>query len=162
MGLDMYLSARRYVSKNGWDNGVKAVNPEFDAIAATAPDGLMKYGEFYGITVTYPIAYWRKANAIHGWFVSNCGNNQDTCQEMYVSLEDLRNLHAVCVQVAANPERANKLLPPTTGFFFGTQEVDEWYLNDLHRTIAILDHVIDMKQRVPDEFAFEVFYQASW
>ena len=162
MGLDMYLSARRYVSKYNYSSSDETLTDAFQKMAATAPDDFMKYGEFSGITITYPIAYWRKANAIHGWFVRKCGNNQDTCQEMYVSTNDLRDLLATCLQVQKSPELARELLPPTEGFFFGSSEVDQYYIADLDRTIEILTHVIDQKSKMTDEFNFEMFYQASW
>ena len=162
MGLDMYLSARRYVRKYDYKAWDETLTEEFQSLAATAPDDFMKYGDFSGITITYPIAYWRKANAIHGWFVRNCGNNQDTCQEMYVSTDDLRNLRAACIQVQMRPELAEELLPPTHGFFFGGYEIDQHYMFDLRNTIDILTHVIDQRSKMTDDFNFEMFYQASW
>ena len=39
------------------------------------------------------IAYWRKANAIHNWFINNCSENgEDNCQEIYVNREKLEEL----------------------------------------------------------------------
>ena len=38
------------------------------------------------------VAYWRKANAIHKWFVDNCGDGIDECQTMEVSKEKLEEL----------------------------------------------------------------------
>jgi len=62
MGLDMYLYAKRhlrdYVPE---DKKIK------DEIADQLPD------PFKGVQeIKVEIAYWRKANAIHKWFVNNC------------------------------------------------------------------------------------------
>ena len=38
------------------------------------------------------IAYWRKANAIHGWFIRNCADGVDECQPIAVSRNDLTAL----------------------------------------------------------------------
>ena len=38
------------------------------------------------------VGYWRKANAIHKWFVDNIQNGNDDCKEYYVTTENLQNL----------------------------------------------------------------------
>ena len=38
------------------------------------------------------VAYWRKANAIHGWFVDNIQDGVDDQNEYYVSKEKLEEL----------------------------------------------------------------------
>ena len=45
------------------------------------------------------VAYWRKANAIHGWFVKNVQNGIDECQESVVTREQLNELLLVCHEV---------------------------------------------------------------
>jgi len=45
------------------------------------------------------VAYWRKANAIHGWFVNNVQNGIDDCQESIVTREQLNELLSVCHEV---------------------------------------------------------------
>ena len=53
------------------------------------------------------MGYWRKANAIHKWFVDNVQDGVDNCAEYYVSDEQLRELLARCEKVTA----ASKLVP---------------------------------------------------
>lgn len=48
------------------------------------------------------------------------------------------------------------LLPPTPGFFFGSYEIDQWYMEDISQTIAILEAALALD---PD-LDFE--YVASW
>jgi len=38
------------------------------------------------------VGYWRKANAIHGWFVDNVQDGVDNCGEHYVSEEQIKEL----------------------------------------------------------------------
>jgi len=45
--------------------------------------------------ITYIIeeaGYWRKAKAIHQWFVDNVQDGDDNCHEYYVSTDQLKNL----------------------------------------------------------------------
>jgi hypothetical protein len=48
-------------------------------------------------------------------------------------------------------------LPPQSGFFFGSVEVDEWYFMQIDETIAKLEKIL---AEVPEGWDFE--YQASW
>jgi wyosine [tRNA(Phe)-imidazoG37] synthetase (radical SAM superfamily) len=104
--------------------------------------------------VTYVIeeaAYWRKANAIHGWFVDNVQDGVDECQESYVSYEQLQELKKLCLEVIETKDASK--LQPRSGFFFGSTEVDEYYMEDLKRTVEMLDKLD------PDA---DYYYQASW
>lgn len=42
--------------------------------------------------VVEAVAYWRKANQIHRWFVENVQGGDDDCREYYVSREQLKEL----------------------------------------------------------------------
>ena len=101
------------------------------------------------------VGYWRKANAIHKWFVDNRQDGIDNCATYYIDKDDLIKLKELCEKVMKNPEKAEELLPVTDGFFFGSQEYDEWYFNDIQETIEIIDWAL---KRDFDYFA----YQSSW
>lgn len=88
MGLDMYLT-RRYYVKN-WD----FMKPEEKTIITVQKgDGSPYPINIDKITnlITEEI-YWRKANAIHKWFVENVQDGEDDCKEYYVSREQLQKL----------------------------------------------------------------------
>lgn len=167
MGLDMYLHARKYVSKfdySDWDRQSDEWPPPIDqmysSLEAEAPTGLTKYSDFGGIEVSYPVAYWRKANAVHGWFVNECANGVDECQPIYVPREKLVELRDLCKSVVNEPVMAGDVLPPTPGFFFGSYEVDDWYMEDMKHTVEMLDHILSL---IPEEeFDWSFIYQASW
>lgn len=58
---------------------------------------------------TKEIGYWRKANAIHRWFVENVQNGEDDCRDYFVTKEQLTELLNLVNQVLADPP----LSPPT-------------------------------------------------
>ena len=162
MGLDQYLSAKKYVSKWNYTKNYddKTVTQEFqDLLPMDAPD-ITRYGEFAGISVEYPVGYWRKANAIHRFFVANVGEEVDDCRQMWVDRDTIVDLRSRCLDVlkADNMEEMAKEveLETTSGFFFGSTDYDEWYQQDLERTVEICDHVLAL----PEEYT--IHYQASW
>lgn len=89
MGLDMYLhrnqalyGSKAVQIKKANDLPLKEDNPDF---------------EWVGLKTE--CAYWRKANAIHKWFIDNCGGGDEDKREMEVSLEQLKELVEVCKKV---------------------------------------------------------------
>jgi hypothetical protein len=165
MGLDMYLEVRRYVSKADYKDGEAVPVPEYQELVATMPNQIDKYAGYAGIQISYPVAYWRKANAIHGWFVQNIQDGNDDCGSYYVPRQMLSKLAETCDLLMRAPvgagyaELANDLLPPTAGFFFGTYEVDEYYREDMKYTKEMLDHVLSI---VPDGYEYSFYYHSSW
>lgn len=133
------------------------------------------------------VAYWRKANAIHRWFIENVQDDNDDCKDYRVSAEQLRALHSLCTQVldastlidgeVTNGYRfengkevpivekgkviqdasiARSLLPTQRGFFFGSMEYDEYYLEDIYYTKDVLE------QSLAEEADAEYYYSSSW
>jgi hypothetical protein len=51
--------------------------------------------------ITEEVAYWRKANAIHKWFVDNVQGGKDDCGEYYVERKQLQELTDLCKTVIA-------------------------------------------------------------
>ena len=60
------------------------------------------------------VAYWRKANHIHGWFERNVAYGElENCELYPVSFEQLMSLGITCQLVKANPrERAGAAAAP--------------------------------------------------
>ena len=209
------------------------------------------------VIVSTQVAYWRKANQIHHWFVQHCGGWEDNCQRIYVSREDLEELLKTCKQVLKSceleegwskslggfswhsledkiqlikqvddhfekageklaqdlkvgdlfcrefskesgnrvsnveiketvikegpekgqiltrvsigfdsiyrrkilkdPRIAKELLPTCDGFFFGSTDYDEWYVQDLEDTIKVLEEILS-----EDDDDYDYYYEASW
>jgi len=109
------------------------------------------------------VAYWRKANQVHNWFVTNCQNGIDECQETRVTKENLIDLKETCQAVLSTPESdraetAKRILPTVGGFFFGGTEYNEYYFVDLEDTVKMLDKVIDETDFEKEE----IYYTSSW
>jgi hypothetical protein len=190
MGLDMYLNR---CNRKAW--GFKNVNVEEakdnnPKLYEEIKPYLHERGEHYRWeSIFEDVGYWRKANAIHRWFVENVQGGVDDCGCYEVSKEQLEELLAICIQVRdkskmadgmiengytyengkrepimesgkyiANSEIAAKLLPTTSGFFFGSTNYDEWYMEDIKHTIDVLTKVLETT-----DFDLEVIaYDSSW
>jgi hypothetical protein len=155
MGLDMYLTAEKFVS--GYDhNKDENFNKILDLLKIDNND------VDRGMTVGVNVGYWRKANAIHSWFVENTQNGEDDCRRTHVSRDQLEELRADCANALAaynigDRIEAENILAPSSGFFFGSTEIDDGYKQDLDDTIKIIDKCLS------DKFKdFDFYYQASW
>ena len=83
---------------------------------------------------------WRKANQIRGWFVDKgIIQDDDNCVQRPVTQQDINDLVDDCKTVLADHSKAEELLPPTSGFFFGSEEFDKWYYEDLQMTVEKLE-----------------------
>ncbi len=164
MGLDMYLYARKYVSGTNYGrdaegNYTSTPNEEFNTILNAIDISRDEVRDDNpSLYLELGVGYWRKANAIHQWFVNECGDGEDNCRPYFVSRENLIELRDLCQQVIDNPDDAEELLPPQAGFFFGDTGIDEWYFGSLKDTIATLDKVLNN-----EKFAdWDYQYVASW
>lgn len=143
-------------------------------------------------TIEEEVAYWRKANMIHNWFLVNCIDNFEDYhgEEVYIKKEKLKELYNICCDVIGKSElvegkivngktydkekgkfvnimedgkyikdttTAKELLPTTSGFFFGSQEYDEYYLHDIIETRDVLKPIIEQENDISD-----YYYSASW
>lgn len=62
-----------------------------------------------------------------------------------------------------NIEEIKELLPTADGFFFGSTEYDEYYLEDIKNTIEILEKVIKEDEELNKQgFYPDYEYRASW
>ena len=102
-----------------------------------------KPGRWYHADGVMQVAYWRKANAVHDWFVHEVQNGEDECEPHIVHPEKLADLYQRCKTVIEDPSQADTLLPTRGGFFFGSTAYDDWYVNDLKETVAMLDAMRD-------------------
>ena len=153
MGLDMGLSASRYLSDyNNADKQKKEelleMFPELKVYLTEEENPIQEVRAIVG--------YWRKANQIHAWFVENIQEGEDDCKSYYVSREKLQELKNLCRQVLEDKSLAVKLLPTQSGFFFGSTEYEGYYFDDLEETIRIIDNALAL----PETWRFE--YQSSW
>lgn len=114
-------------------------------------------------TLGHEVAYWRKANAVHRWFVENVQDGEDDCKAYFVTKEQLRTL-LNCTEKALEAYKARDFaecethLPTMEGFFFGETKYDNWYEEDLNHTVEALSkviHSLDWNKEM-------LTYRASW
>lgn len=149
MGLDMYLTARKHV--NAWD-AEDADQKGLSEVPIAGAKGLKVSA------IEYRAAYWRKANAIHNWFVENVQGGADNCAQYEVTANQLEELRDECQRVIDDPKLGAEALPTAKGFFFGSTDYDEGYTDDLKYTIDALNELL----AAPRDYNWSYFYQSSW
>lgn len=191
MGLDQYLyrcDRRAYGFK---DLDIDEVKENKPVLYEDLKPYLHKRGsEYYSWeSIFEDVGYWRKANAIHKWFVDNIQDGEDDCGYYEVAPEQIEELLNICKLIKQkcvlkkgkiangyrfengkevpimedgeyieNPDIAEELLPTQGGFFFGSTNYDQWYMEDVVDTIDILTKVLETT-----DFDREmVVYSSSW
>lgn len=160
MGLDMYLYKKTYVKQ--WDHHKE--KERFNINIQYPTEGERKDTRILPARITHiteEVAYWRKANQIHNWFIQNYAQNQeDDCQPIEMPKEAITKLHDLCVELLKNrdPEEAKQKLPTISGFFFGDTDYNADYWIDLEHTVKQLAEEI----KTPGSFWSNYEYQASW
>lgn len=186
MGLDMYLQKKTYVQNWAHQDASRK-----HTVSVKLGGKLRKDIKPERISyVVEQVAYWRKFNALHNWFVQECGDGKDECQEMYVQIEQLEELRDKLSEVITliglskkitkvlkdwNGEEyevstydcedeLRKIFPPTSGFFFGSTEIDDYYVEDVKKTIEIIDDLSKEFDQTKELglFCGDLYYQASW
>lgn len=158
MGLDMYLRAEKFVA--GYDH-----NDTDERRLYKQAVGMLGLSEAADPTTPHAqikvtVAYWRKANAIHRWFVENIQNGDDDCQSYDVGRSQLVELRDLCKTTIADRGKvavASENLPTQAGFFFGGTDYDDWYWQGIEDTVEQLNRVLE---QTPEDVYFE--YQSSW
>lgn len=145
--------------------------------------------EFPNVSIISDIGYWRKANQIHNWFVTNVQDGEDDCGEYEVSKEQLEELLDICREVLAASELVDgkiqngwrikngveepiiedgktiadpsvaELLLPTSSGFFFGGTNYDEYYYD------DIEHTIEILESTLRDVDFEheiVFYSSSW
>lgn len=102
--------------------------------------------------------YWRKANAIHAWFVDNCQDGIDECQTVNVTPGELMVLIETCEKVLADHTLADELLPSRSGFFFGSTIYDEWYFQTLKETVANIKAALNQYTEEGTQFSYSAWW----
>ena len=164
MGLDMFLWKEVYV-------GAEYSHRNMNVIIDVTKDGKrMPINTNKVCEIREEAMYWRKANAIHSWFLENCAakdpfdNPIDDCRPIEIPLEKLEELLDICKEVLEDHSLAKKLLPTLDGFFFGSTEYGEWYFRAIEETINIIEPVIDFMKHMSEikDCTWDVIYEASW
>ena len=182
MGLDMYLTKSTYVKNWNFQTA-----EEKHKITIKRGNKIRKDIKPERISsVVEEIAYWRKFNALHNWFVLNCANGVDNCERMYVSKEKIAELVNTLKEVKFSLDKskikivkveiglkgddilydnieifddtsiADELFPTASGFFFGGTEYNQSYYDEVVESIEFFEEVL------ADDSDGDYYYQASW
>jgi hypothetical protein len=156
MGLDMYLDQEFYVQN--WDHYPVEQRHTIAVVQGDTPRADIDTSKITAIIVR--AGYWRKANQIHKWFVENVQDGVDDCKRYYVDDSQLQALLRTVNEVLADPSKAAELLPREQGFFFGSDDYDEWYIRQLQETKEIIEALnLDAEGSMHSP---EYYYRASW
>lgn len=97
MGLDMYLHASQYVS--AYPHAGENEKRKYKGLLSTfGIEGAVDPGT-PAATIEFTVAYWRKANQIHNWFVENVQGGEDDCGTYDVTRDQLRELRDTAKKV---------------------------------------------------------------
>jgi len=188
MGLDMYLTRKKYIDGNyDWNKIEGKIEIKKDGKEIPLDIKKIKY-------IVEDVGYWRKANAIHRWFVNHVQDGNDDCGCYGVEISDLEELLKICKKIKEkvilkdglikngqqfendkwediyiggkfieNPEICEQLLPTGSGFFFGSTEYDEYYMKDINYTIEVLEQVIKEQKELNSNGIYSYLeYCSSW
>ena len=160
MGLDMYLYKRTYVQN--WEHNPPEQQHQIEVKKNGVVRNDIKPNRI--CYITEQVAYWRKFNALHGWFVNECGGGVDECQDINVDEDKMKELLETLKKVSDNFTLAEELLPPVQGFFFGGDEVDEYYKEDVNSTIKIIEGLLEEQEQSKEHglYSGDFEYRASW
>jgi hypothetical protein len=98
MGLDMYLKAEIYVA--GYEHNTGKEKSLYKKLLELS--GMSEHVKRSGCNsaeLRLTVAYWRKANHIHKWFVDNVQGGVDDCRDACVSYEQLQELVNTCKDI---------------------------------------------------------------
>ena len=123
------------------------------------------------------VAYWRKANQIHAWITQDWDDDvtgeisgkrlielSGICEKVIESLDKQEMVEKevddywhkgqkTTIKTWPNTDLAEELLPTQQGFFFGSYNISDWYLEDLKDTVE------QLKDIDPEEY---YMYTASY
>lgn len=183
MGLDMYLSKKTYVKK--WDHYKEADKYDVVVTKGGKPTNIKPERVTYVIEELGYWRKANQIHAWFIENCNNGDDNNGSCYVERAKLEELlkickeisqfklvkgqvengaRYIEGKRVPSMEDGEllsdedkaRCEELLPTTSGFFFGSTDYDQYYMEDVKNTVKILEDAL------ADEEADEFEYRASW
>lgn len=91
-------------------------------------------------------AYFRKVNCLYGYFEDEMEDERLSFVDKYDVVDIINRAESIIQKAQEKPndwqEFAEDTLPTRGGFFFGSTEYDEWYLEGLEQIIDQLSSVL--------------------
>ena len=134
MGLDMYMTGRKYIGGH-WQRD-EPIRKEDNRLIDS---------------IEVHLGYWRKHRKLHGFIVNTFADGVDDCRKIELSTGSLRQI--------AKALRSN-VLPETEGFFFGDEGMDK---QEKERSEEYAKQMEDaIKWLKAGDWERSVYYRASW
>jgi hypothetical protein len=159
MGLDMYIfkvkktkhtiDELHELDREPNPNDPKIV--EFLPLDQPYPDTFKDY-----YTIFHQVAYWRKFNALHNWFVTHVQVGIDNCAHYELDKDVLIDLLETLLNTKSENDPSEMM--PVSGFFFGSTDVDEYYWEHIEKAIDEISNLIDNTNWDKER----LFYTSSW
>jgi len=192
MGLDMYLTKKTYIGAEYEHRNVKGIINLTEGKDNTPIKIKLERVSYIEERVGYwrkanQIHNWFVKNIQNG--VDNCGEYELPKEKAIELLSICKEIKEKCVltdgkvrngQVAnaetkgefvdviedgklmSNSHIAAKLLPSSSGFFFGSTDYDQYYMQDIDDTIEILETILGESDPNKGYFSEEIYYRSSW
>lgn len=180
MGLDMYLTKKVEVYKKGttfhsFVSGEMGLNEEVEQSKFFIEDNNERI-EISANFISFNVdeIYWRKANAVHDWFVTHVQDGEDDCKTYTLYEDKLIKLRGICKCIIEEEkehgrdraiELADKLLPTSDGFFFGDTSYSDYYFDTVKETYDEIVRVIKTDEIASGKgYNTHIFYEyrSSW
>ena len=106
------------------------------------------------------IGYFRKVNFLVKYFEDNCGLDTANQTPLRIHINDIMDLKDRCSEVINNPHKAEELLPTMDGFYFGSSDYDENYLEDVQRVYDYCTYLLSEFDALQEDESiwFEIWY----
>ncbi len=141
----MYFTKRTYV-KN-WEHSAKE-EKHVISIKKNSKTVDKSYIDVNKISyIIEEVAYWRKANAIHKWFVDNAQGGEDDCRDAWVEISQIEELVKLCKEVIKKAKLVDGKLHNGTSWSGGVQT--ENYVDG-----KIIENAEEIAELLPTEGGF--------
>jgi hypothetical protein len=107
------------------------------------------------ISLDIRVAYWRKFNALHSWFVANVQYGIDECEPHIVTIDHLKKLREDLKEL--NKTNVDEKFATQGGFFFGSTDYDDYFWADVERLKCEVEYLINQQ---PTDTMY--VYQSNW
>jgi hypothetical protein len=113
------------------------------------------YLEDHETSETIEYSYYRKFNALLGYFEKNYG--MTNCGRVLITNEIIEDLFKKMNEIKFHTSKANTLLPVHYGPFFGSYEYDSIYHSHIRRATIDFYHA-----RFLDYNRYSLYFTADW
>lgn len=106
------------------------------------------------------LLYYRKVNFLVDFFDRKLGTEVLNLSGVEVYRDDIELLKEYCGEVIKDHSKAKELLPTTTGFFFGSDEYNEYYFEDIKQVYEDCDKLLEEFDNLKDDehIEFKIWY----